>query len=238
MIPPRPCRRLSIAPRRTRSIRIAVALVFALPALLGGGCGGREEIGAEGNSLTYHIGMGKSLYQRGDYPGAVRMYEKAIGMDQRCAEAYLQLGIIYDDNLKDKKQALVCYRMFLALEPDSMMAEMVKEWAVEIEKGLPPATPRLPPPPRSSPTLRAEKSRKSSPTPVSPRSLPAASPASAAAARYTVKDGDTLARIAIAYYGDRNAWKTIFNANREVLEKPNALRPGVVLTIPPVTGRR
>jgi len=239
--------------------RWACAVLLLLLLLLGNGCGSGEETAAEGETPTWHIGMGKSLYQRGDYTGSVRMYEKAIGMDQECAEAYLQLGIIYDDNLKDKAQALSCYRRFLFLEPDSMMAEMVKEWCFEIEKDLPPSaatpppprarpTPRraalrastpLPPPPSVSPTARVAR-RKPSPSPTPSRARPALTPPPRAAlpSRYTVKAGDTLARIAIVHYGDRNAWKTIFEANRDALKKPNDLKPGTVLTIPARSGGR
>lgn len=237
----------------------AARFLLLLLALFAAGCGSREEAAGEEKTPTYHIGMGKTLYQRGDYAGAVRMFEKAIGMDRECADAYLHLGVIYDDNLKDKKQALACYRMFLSLEPDSMMAERVKEWCGKIEGDLPPATPRPPPSPSPAPTRRSEALRKASPPPLSPgerptparresslRPSPAPSAAHPAASpsrvsspsRHTVKAGETLARLAAAYYGDRNAWKAIFEANRDLLKRPDGLRPGMVLVIPAKPGRR
>lgn len=49
---------------------------------------------------------------------------------------------------------------------------------------------------------------------------------------YTVQVGDSLMKIARDVYGDANRWTVIFNANRDVLERPNQLRVGQVLRIP------
>ena len=49
---------------------------------------------------------------------------------------------------------------------------------------------------------------------------------------YTVKSGDSLSRIAQHVYGDGNAWKRIFEANRDVLADPDKLQPGQSLRIP------
>jgi len=49
---------------------------------------------------------------------------------------------------------------------------------------------------------------------------------------YTVKKGDSLSRIAKAYYGDAREWPRIFEANRERIKNPDLIQPGWVLTIP------
>jgi len=49
---------------------------------------------------------------------------------------------------------------------------------------------------------------------------------------YTVKAGDTLSRISTEVYGSSARWQDIFNANRDTLPNPNALRVGQVLKIP------
>jgi nucleoid-associated protein YgaU len=49
---------------------------------------------------------------------------------------------------------------------------------------------------------------------------------------YTVKAGDTLSKIAKEKLGDPNAYTQIFNANRDQLSDPNAIKPGQVLKIP------
>ena len=54
--------------------------------------------------------------------------------------------------------------------------------------------------------------------------------------QYTVQKGDSLSRIAKHLLGDANAWKQIFEANRDVLSDPDKIFPGQTLTIPPRQG--
>jgi nucleoid-associated protein YgaU len=56
--------------------------------------------------------------------------------------------------------------------------------------------------------------------------------ASTAEQRYTVVAGDNLSRIARHFYGDANAWRRIFDANRDLLDDPDRIKPGQVLKIP------
>jgi LysM repeat protein len=60
-----------------------------------------------------------------------------------------------------------------------------------------------------------------------PGSQPASQPGT-----YTVQSGDTLSRISSKVYGTSGRWGEIFEANRDQLPSPNALRPGQVLKIP------
>jgi len=53
---------------------------------------------------------------------------------------------------------------------------------------------------------------------------------------YTVQKGDSLSRIAKSQLGDANAWKRIFEANRDVLDDPDKIFPGQTLKIPPRQG--
>lgn len=51
--------------------------------------------------------------------------------------------------------------------------------------------------------------------------------------KYTVKQGDSLWKIAKAYYKDGSKWRTIYNANKKVIGKnPNVIKPGQKLVIP------
>jgi nucleoid-associated protein YgaU len=63
-----------------------------------------------------------------------------------------------------------------------------------------------------------------------------AAEAAAAAAEaeriYVVKPGDTLSHIALEMYGNAGRWREIFEANRDVIKKPNLIRPGWKLRIP------
>ena len=47
-----------------------------------------------------------------------------------------------------------------------------------------------------------------------------------------VQKGDTLSRIAAKHYGEKRAWKRIYEANRSVIANPNAIREGMILTLP------
>ncbi len=49
---------------------------------------------------------------------------------------------------------------------------------------------------------------------------------------YTVASGDNLSKIARRFYGNANAWKTIFDANRDQLTDPDRIKPGQILKIP------
>ena len=49
---------------------------------------------------------------------------------------------------------------------------------------------------------------------------------------HTVVKGDTLGHIAKHYYGKASKYPQIFEANRDILDDPNKIRPGQALNIP------
>ena len=49
---------------------------------------------------------------------------------------------------------------------------------------------------------------------------------------YTVVAGDSLGRIAEREYGDADAWRRIYEANRGTIADPDLIHPGQVLTLP------
>jgi nucleoid-associated protein YgaU len=49
---------------------------------------------------------------------------------------------------------------------------------------------------------------------------------------YTVASGDSLSKIAKKFYGNANAWKKIYDANKDKIKNPDLIQPGWVLTIP------
>jgi nucleoid-associated protein YgaU len=55
-------------------------------------------------------------------------------------------------------------------------------------------------------------------------------------AQYTVRKGDTLSAIAQREYGDANAWRRIFDANRDQLDNPDVIHPGQELKLPTKDG--
>ncbi len=193
-------------------------LLFCL-GIFPAGCRKKE---VSDNSVSYHLGMAKAFYRQGNYGPAIEMYEKALALEPDCAEAYLQLGIICDDNLKDKARAVSCYRKYLELSPHSEMSKMVREWIEKSEKKI---TAPAPSPGTSPRPLGA------TPLP-SPLSAPTPPPAGKSLV-YRVKGGDTLAGLADRFYGDRQGWKKIYQANRDRLASPDRLQEGQELIIPP-----
>ncbi len=51
---------------------------------------------------------------------------------------------------------------------------------------------------------------------------------------HTVVRGDSLSKIAKAYYGNAMKYPVIFEANKPMLKDPNLIYPGQVLRIPPI----
>jgi len=49
---------------------------------------------------------------------------------------------------------------------------------------------------------------------------------------YEVVPGDTLSKISLKYYGNANRYMKIFEANRDILNNPDLIKPGQKLRIP------
>lgn len=92
--------------------------------------------------------------------------------------------------------------------------------------------------------ITIKSSKVQTPAPAKPAKRPAAKGKS-----YTIKQGDNLWTIAYKFYGTGTKWKTIYNANKDIIEKTAKARwkaaginrdsqnghwifPGVTLTIP------
>ena len=49
---------------------------------------------------------------------------------------------------------------------------------------------------------------------------------------YVVVEGDSLSKIARREYGDGNKWRTIYEANKHLINDPDLIYPGQELKIP------
>ena len=49
---------------------------------------------------------------------------------------------------------------------------------------------------------------------------------------YIVVKGDSLSKIAKREYGDSDKWRTIYEANKDLIKDPNLIYPGQELKIP------
>jgi tetratricopeptide (TPR) repeat protein len=225
--------------RRIKIILVGIlAFLLAIPV---SSCGRKSEEDTKKLTVPDHIGKARVLYHQGDYAGAVEMYHKSLELNPDNADIYLQLGIIYDDNLKDEEQAVYYYNQFLIRDPESDKAKRIKDWiakskemisegngsgetgSAEEDSGQPHDV--------HSPAPAVIARPKVSPEPSKEEGKPGI-PGEAEIIIYTVGRGDTLAGIAEEFYGDRTAWKKIYQANRDKLANPNSLKVGQELSIP------
>lgn len=72
----------------------------------------------------------------------------------------------------------------------------------------------------------------SSPPAAADEAIAGAAGAASTGMRYTVRSGDTLSGLAARFLGSTQRYLEIYEANRDVLESPNAIRAGLELTIP------
>ena len=154
-------------------------------------------------------------------------------LEEKAAEAVKSLrGTI--KGLKSLDAAVEGKTVTLTGEADSIeakgkaMAEFNKMVETEntLNKSRAAAAPAAAaPPPAAAATVTA-----GAPAPVA-APAPAAEPA-AAEKVHVVEKGDTLGAIAKKYYGKASAYPKIFEANRDVLDDPDKIKPGQRLRIP------
>lgn len=99
------------------------------------------------------------------------------------------------------------------------------------------AEPEPAPEPAPEPVSESEPEPTPTPAPAEAATPDAAEPQAAEAAEtpmetYTVKPGDSLWKIAEARYGNGNKYHAIFDANRDILDNPDLIKPGQVLKLP------
>jgi nucleoid-associated protein YgaU len=126
----------------------------------------------------------------------------------------------------------------VAAAPDAGMPTDGSMTAPPVDQTPPPASPDMAqtPPPVDAPAPVVAQQTPPVDTAPAPVAAPAPAPETPSASSgsgesYTVQHGDTLMRIAFDHYGDLYKWKSIYEANRNVIKDPNVITPGTVLTI-------
>jgi len=115
--------------------------------------------------------------------------------------------------------------------------ELKRQLAALRQQQSAPAAPRSSSPASSTTRIDFQSTPRTS-APSAPRSSASSQLATSGQAptadtrQYTVVTGDTLTRISTKVYGNSGRWQDIFEANRDQLPNPNALRVGQQLRIP------
>ena len=179
----------------------------------------------------------------GNYLRAIALYESALDDSPGTADVHYRLALLYDDKIHDPLHALHHFKRYLTLAPSGAHANDVKNFMKkdELELGTNLSgdavvsraeAARLK---NENLALRKEvdEFRARHPTEKTATDTKPADKKSGPAPRtYVVREGDTLASISRKFYKSSGRWKKIQTANKNLIEDPTKLKPGMTLTIP------
>jgi tetratricopeptide (TPR) repeat protein len=83
--------------------------------------------------LNSHYNTGCVYRAFGQFKTAESEFLKALKLDPNDPGVNYNLGILYDDDLKDKSKARTYYQRFLELAPDDKDAPRVREWLLTLQ---------------------------------------------------------------------------------------------------------
>jgi tetratricopeptide (TPR) repeat protein len=89
------------------------------------------------DSRDLHYNMAQVYSREGRFKDAEKEYLEALKLDPTDADVHYNLGVLYDDELKNKRQAAVHYRRYLKLRPDAPDVDTVRNWLMRLELGAP-----------------------------------------------------------------------------------------------------
>jgi LysM repeat protein len=181
----------------------------------------------------------------GDFHGAVSLYEAALDGTPQSAEVHYKLALLYDGKLKSPLDALHHMDRYLELAPSGPHVKDARAYKKEGETKL------LTKLSNGSPitqqdavrlknenqilreqltALRAQKALPAATT--NARGEPVQKPIPPGARTYTVKKGDTLAKISRQFYKTGARARDIQDANFNSLDGTVKIKTGMVLIIP------
>jgi tetratricopeptide (TPR) repeat protein len=117
-------------------------------------------------------GLGVIAFHRGDARAAASYFQESLRHDATFAEAQLNLAVLNQTKLHNKKDAAEYYKQFLAARPDSPHAENARRIAAQLQRELAPPVPtvaRPTPPATTAPSAVAPTApQQPPPTPAAP----------------------------------------------------------------------
>lgn len=229
--------------------KISYAALSAALVLLAG-CGRNAGTPDEREERDPLVKTGVAYMDQNRWDEAEKAFKEALDADPTMAKPHLDLALIYQQYKPNYIHALYHYDRYLELRPDSGKAEFIREQRAKVLRALEVKTiqdsPEVKKVVAEAQRLMAEndalkkKLAGTAPAPATTPTPPTDSPVRTAAQQkpatghqiYTVVAGDTLTKIAAKFYGDSAGWEPIFEANRDSLSSPGALRVGQTLVIP------
>ncbi len=83
--------------------------------------------------LNMHYNMASVYARDGKFLEAENEYLQALRIDPADADVHYNLGILYDDEMKQSEKAMVHYRRYLQLNPHGPDADRVRTWLMKLE---------------------------------------------------------------------------------------------------------
>ncbi len=95
----------------------------------------RTEVLRTGDSekLNMHYNMASVYARDGKFAEAENEYLQALRIDPTDADVHYNLGILYDDEMKQPEKAMVHYRRYLQLNPHGPDADQIRNWLMRLE---------------------------------------------------------------------------------------------------------
>jgi len=229
-------------------------VLIGLLLLVAAGCGNRAER-ADRREEEYPL-LRRAIQKKRehDIEGAIALSHQALEKRPDLARAHLELGLLYDEPWgSDYLRAIYHYMRYLDMRPESDKREIVEGLVVGAQFAFAASIPDQPSAAvREIARLREEvkvlreriEHLQMQVEPVDPSTSPAIDrgtteprspmtpPRTPTVQTYVVKTGDSLSLIAGKVYNDATAWEIIYEANRDRLSSPRALRVGQELVIP------
>ena len=82
--------------------------------------------------FVMHYNMGCIYKTNAEYGKAEEQFLRALAKDPSDPDIYYNLGILYDDDLKNPKEARKYYEKFILLFPNSKNVAQVREWLLSL----------------------------------------------------------------------------------------------------------
>ncbi len=87
-------------------------------------------------TMKFHYNLALMYDKMGGYKEAIEEYEKALELTPDDSDIHYNLGIVYDDHIKDKEKAIFHYQRYLDLCPDTSDARKVEGWIARAKTAL------------------------------------------------------------------------------------------------------